>query len=125
MNDTVPPGSGVREALDALGIRIGVLLAGAAGGIVSLQYLKNLSRTETVLALFSSLALACYLTPVVVSGFGIDKQAYQFGCAFILGLCALHIIPAIRAAAPAITRWVITRFTGGSIQPTQGDGGNK
>lgn len=125
MNETVPPGSGVREVLDALGIRAGVLLAGFAGGIVSLQYLKNLSRTQTVVAVFTSLATAAYGTPVVVSGLNIDKQAYQFGSAFILGLCALHIIPAIRASAPAVTRWLITRFTGGAIQPTQGDGGDK
>lgn len=125
MSDQWSTNNGIKDVLDLLGIRVGVLLAGFVGGIVSLQYLKNLSKTETVLALFSSLALACYATPILVSGFGVEKQAYQYGCAFILGLCALHIIPVIRAAAPAITRWIIARFTGNAVQPTQGDGGNQ
>lgn len=125
MNESVPPGSGVRELLDSLGIRAGILLAGLAGGLVSLQYIKTLSRPLAFTALFSSLALSAYGTPALMDLLHVTKQSYCYGSAFIVGLCALRIIPVLRDVAPAMTRWLIARLTGQSIQPTQGDGGDK
>lgn len=125
MNETIPPGTGIKEVLDSLGIRAGILLAGLAGGLVSLQYIKTLSRPLAFTALFSSLTLAAYGTPALMDLLHVTKQSYCYGSAFIVGLCALRIIPVLRELAPAVTRWLITRFTGQSVQPTQGDGGDK
>lgn len=94
---------------DALGIKIGVLIAGFAGGIVSLQYLKGISRPQIGGALFTSLSLAAYGTPAVMQRLAITDQSYVCASAFILGLCAMRIVPLILQTVPAAWQWLASR----------------
>lgn len=107
--------------LGMLGLKLGTLVAGFAGGVISLAYLKNLTRTQGALAVFTSIATAGYVTPVIVQRFSVTQVPYQYGAAFVVGLCAMNIIPAIKALGNA----TIARATAGAGQPTQGDGDSK
>lgn len=108
---------GIRDILQSLGIDIGYWLAGFAGGVCSLTYLRGLSRSQAILAVFTSLCCAVYLTPVVVAKLSIADPRSQYGVAFVTGLVAMNIVPLIRAT---VERVVQARL---NIDPT--DGGPK
>lgn len=81
----------------ALGVKAGWALAGLAGGIVSLSFLKNLTRWQAFLAFFTGGAAANYLTSPACGWLSITNEQYQYGVAFVIGVCAMNIIPAIQA----------------------------
>lgn len=80
----------------ALGVKLGWALAGLAGGIVSLSFLKNLNRWQAFLAFFTGGAAANYLTAVACGWLNVSNEQYQYGVAFVIGVCAMNIIPAIQ-----------------------------
>jgi hypothetical protein len=83
-----------------VGVKYGVLLAGFAGGVVSLSFVKNLTRTQAVLAVLTGAFSANYLTPVALyylekySG-PVSGDDLPFAVAFIIGLTAMNVIPGI------------------------------
>lgn len=95
-----------------LGIKVASLAAGFAGGVVSLAFLKSLTRWQAIMAVAVGALTAAYLTPIAIVELGWqDRPEMQNGAAFVLGLVAMNLIPAIKAAA---ARW---------IPKAQGDGG--
>lgn len=87
------------------GVKGAVAAAGFAGGVVSLSYMRNLTRTQAVLAVLTGTATASYLTPVAVHYWDLPV-ALENGVGFLMGLCAMHIIPAALRASEAISaRW--------------------
>lgn len=106
-----------KEYLNDIGIQIGVLIAGFAGGLVSLQNMKGLSRWQVIGTLFTSLAVAGYGTPLLVEELGIHTEATKYGAGFLLGLCAMRIIPLIQTSVPLLWSWLVKKFTGASITP--------
>jgi len=117
-------GGEIRDALESIGFKVGFLIAGFAGGLVSITQMKGLTRKQMIGVLFTSLATSGYSTPALVAKLELQTDAYKYMCAFMVGLCAMRIIPLVLSAVPAIWQWVVTRFSGGAIQPTQGDGGD-
>lgn len=81
----------------ALGIKAAWTLAGLAGGIVSLSFLKNLTRWQAFLAFFTGGAAANYLTAPACGWMNISNEQYQYGIAFVIGVCAMNIIPALQS----------------------------
>lgn len=74
------------------GIKLGLAIAGLAGGVVSLSYVKPLTRWQAILAVFTGAVCAVYLTPLAISYFQLS-DAGEHGAAFLLGLTAMNIVP--------------------------------
>lgn len=85
MADTVSP---------ELGVKIATLVAGFAGGVVSLSYVRELSKTQAFMAVITGSLFAGYATPVVNHWFSLPMEL-ENGVAFIVGLTAMNLIPGI------------------------------
>lgn len=84
------------------GLKYGVLLAGFAGGVASLSFVRDLNRTQSVLAVLTGMLSANYLTPVAtyyISHWGNGgaplTDDMHYAAAFLVGLTAMNIIPGI------------------------------
>lgn len=77
-----------------MGVKFAALVAGFAGGVVSLSFVKELSARQAVLAVFTGAVTAAYGTPLVVNYFSI-AQPYENGAAFVIGLTAMNVIPGL------------------------------
>jgi hypothetical protein len=82
------------SGLEIPGVKFGVAIAGLAGGVVSLSYVKPLSKWQAFLAVFTGAVCSAYLTPLVVDYFHFSPTA-EHGAAFLVGLTAMNIIPGI------------------------------
>lgn len=83
-----------------LGVKYAALVAGFAGGVISLAFLRELSRTQMVLAVLAGSACAGYLTPLTIPmlarAAGVEPTpAMENAAAFLLGLTAMNIIPGV------------------------------
>ncbi len=83
-----------------LGVKYAALVAGFAGGVVSLAYLRELSRAQMVLAVLSGAACAGYLTPVAIpliaGAIGVAATpALENAAAFLVGLTSMNLIPGL------------------------------
>jgi hypothetical protein len=78
--------------LEIPGIKLGLAIAGLAGGVVSLSYVKPLTKTQAVLAVFTGAVCAAYLTPLAIDHFSLSP-AGEHGAAFLIGVTALNIVP--------------------------------
>lgn len=90
----------------SLGIQLGIVIAGFAGGVVSVLFARNMSRGQAVGSILASLMAATYLTPAVVLKLGIAAPPYQYCTAFVVGLCTMTIIPALKVG---VNRFVVKR----------------
>lgn len=77
-----------------LGIKLAVIVAGFAGGVVSLSFVKVLTKQQAALAVFTGAVTANYLTPAVASYFT-ALQSYENPTAFVVGITAMNIIPGL------------------------------
>ena len=78
-----------------LGVKYASLIAGLAGGVVSLNYLKDLKRWQAILAVITGALFAGYATPFIAHIFGGIPLAAENSLAFILGLTSMNIIPGL------------------------------
>jgi hypothetical protein len=84
----------------AFGVKYGALVAGFAGGVISLAYMQELSRAQMALAVLAGSACAGYLTPIAVpllaGAIGIVPTPHlENAAAFLLGLTSMNIIPGV------------------------------
>ncbi len=87
-------GSSVGAVASALGLKYATLVAGFAGGVVSLSYLRELTRMQSGLAVVTGTLVAGYLTPVI--GHYMDLSAVlENGVAFGVGLTSMNIVPGL------------------------------
>lgn len=87
-------------AAGVLGIKYSALVAGFAGGVISLAYLKELTRAQMVIAVFAGSASAGYLTPLAIPAIagavGIaPSAAFENAAAFLIGLTSMNVIPGL------------------------------
>lgn len=86
-----------------LGIKYAALVAGFAGGVVSLSYIRPLTRLQSAMAVLSGSLVAAYGTPVAVHYLDLGSGSpLENGIAFALGLTAMNIVPGVMALAD---RW--------------------
>lgn len=80
-----------------LGVKAWTLVAGFAGGVVSLSFTKALTPTQGALAVFTGVVSAVFLTPMVMHCAWPTQTdpRLEYGVAFIIGLTALNFIPGI------------------------------
>jgi hypothetical protein len=76
------------------GIKLAYMIAGFAGGVVSLRYTKDLTPGQGFLSVVGGATCANYLTPVFQHFLGMPP-ALEFGAAFIVGLIALNLAAGI------------------------------
>lgn len=77
--------------LEALGLKLGVVVGGFIGSVVSLRFAQGLSLTGKLSMVFGGLAAAAYLTPLV--SLVIDLKApIESGIAFLIGLYGMSAI---------------------------------
>lgn len=83
--------------------KYGAVIAGFVGAILSLSFLKGLTRKEAVAAVLTGFASSVFTTPFVVAYFGLpgDLES-RYGVAFLIGLLAMNLIPAVKAALERI-----------------------
>lgn len=77
--------------IHALGAKGVTILAGLAGAIVSLRYVKDLSPTRSAITVLSSAVLTTFVTPLATHIFGIP-EVLSPGVSFLIGLCGLSLI---------------------------------
>lgn len=108
-------------------VKLSTLVAGFAGGVVSLAFIKGLNRWQAATAVIVGVATAYYLTPVAAISLHIAQPDIRDGLSFLIGLLGMNIIPAVKAVFTAQNlRQLIARFLGVSTsQPTQGEGDAK
>ena len=81
-----------------LGITIPHLIAGFAGGVLSLAFMTKLSLRSGMISVFGGMACAIYLTPVVMHWLGwADRTELTNATAFIVGFLGMNILAFILA----------------------------
>ena len=83
---------------DAGGINVVLALAGVAGGVVSLSYLRPLTKLQAGMAVLSGALMANYLTPMALWWAKIPTE-FELGTGFLIGLTGMHLIPGLMAVA--------------------------
>jgi len=80
--------------------KYGVATAGFAGAVLSLTFLRGLTRGQAASAVGTGFASAIFTTPLAVHYFNLPVDGdTQNGVAFLIGLLAMNIIPGLKALA--------------------------
>ncbi|MVW75381.1 peptidase M48, Ste24p [Pseudomonas xionganensis] len=83
----------------ALAAKFGVAFAGFVGAILSLSFLKGLSRWQAFCAVLTGFSCSVFLTPFLVAFFSLPTDVEsRYGVAFLVGLLAMNLIPGVKAA---------------------------
>jgi len=78
-----------------LGVKFATLVAGFAGGVVSLSFVRGLTKQQALLSVFTGAVTAGYLTPVVHKYLTLNTLELQNVAAFVVGLTAMNIVPGL------------------------------
>lgn len=105
-----------------LGVKYAALVAGFAGGVVSLAFLRELNRAQMVLAVLAGSACAGYLTPVAIPmlarAISIEPTpALENAAAFLLGLTSMNLIPGLMRLSEIFRRDPAGAIRGKDGQP--------
>lgn len=76
------------------GVKMASLVAGFAGGVVSLSFVRQLTKLQSALAVFTGAATAAYGTPVIAHMMNI-RPDMEYSVAFFVGITAMNIIPGV------------------------------
>lgn len=92
--------SGITAGVAILGLQYELLLAGFAGGLVTLSYIENSSFRRCVWVLFVSMLTAAYSAPVcgawLVSAYPFAEKASPIRfCAFMIGALSQWAVPGV------------------------------
>ncbi|MFL1556261.1 peptidase M48, Ste24p [Pseudomonas sp. O11] len=87
-------------------VKYGVVMAAFIGSILSLGFLKDLTRGQAAAAVVTGFFFSMYLTQPVTMWIApkLDLEVSDYllcGVSFVLGLTAMNIIPGIKAALGA------------------------
>lgn len=98
-------------AAGVLVAKYGIVTASFIGAILSLGFLKDLTRPQAATAVATGFFFSIYLTQPVAAfmapKLGMDMSDYLLsGVAFVLGLTAMNVIPAVKTA---LGQFVATR----------------
>lgn len=82
----------MREFFESLGIQLSLLVAGFAGGLVSINKDNKLSVWGKITVIISGGFIATYITPVFFLVFKFEDERAKYGVAFIVGYMGLKAI---------------------------------
>lgn len=77
-----------------LGIKVGTLIAGLIGAIVSLSFIPNLTWPKAIIAIFTGAASAGYVTPLVIGALEVGPD-YEHAVAFLVGLLGMNVLAGV------------------------------
>lgn len=105
-----------------LGVKYATVVAGFAGGVASLIWLKELTKAQMLLAVFTGAASAGYMTPVAIPllarAIGAEATpALENSAAFLVGLCSMNIIPGVMRLSEIFRRDPAGAIRGRDEQP--------
>lgn len=76
-----------------LGVKLASVVAGFAGGVISLSFIKQLTKWQAFLAVATGSLTAGYMTPAIIVYIGTAMP--EPSVAFIVGLTAMNLIPGL------------------------------
>lgn len=82
----------MKEFFAGIGIQISLLIAGFAGGLVSINKDKKLSIWGKITVIISGGFIATYITPVFFLIFKFEDERAKYGIAFVIGYMGLKAI---------------------------------
>lgn len=82
----------IKEFLASLGIQISLLVAGFAGGLVSINKDRQLSVWGKITVIISGGFIATYITPLFFLLFKFEDERAKYGVAFVIGYMGLKAI---------------------------------
>lgn len=85
----------------ALTLKYSTAIAGFLGGVVSLSYVRSLTRWQAMSAIGTGAICAQYLTPIAIHLWTIPLVVHG-GVAFLIGLTAINIVPALLKASSLV-----------------------
>lgn len=80
---------GQLDIWEPLGLKIGSVVAGFVGGVVSLSMLRDLTPMRAMGTVIGGTACAAYLTPIALEYTGLSG-ASEHALAFFLGVCGMN-----------------------------------
>lgn len=95
------------------GLKFATLLAGVAGGVVSLSFIKELTKLQAVTSVVTGALTAGYQTPMAIQYLSLTSPEAQNCAAFVIGLTAMNIIPGLLKLSEMFKRDP-RRFLGGN-----------
>lgn len=98
----------------ALGVKLASLVAGFAGGVVSLSFVRELSKLQAILAVLTGSLCAGYLTPIFA--LYLPPVVPEPTLAFLVGLTAMNLIPGILHLSDRFKRDPSSFIQGGDKQ---------
>lgn len=101
-----------------LGVKFATIIAGFIGGVVSLSYVKSLTKPQATIAVMTGAVTANYLTPAALYYLHIP-HTLENPTAFVIGLTAMNLIPGLLKLS-AIFKKNPERFV--SLRQGQGEG---
>jgi hypothetical protein len=81
-----------QDLWNEIGIRVGSVVAGLVGGVLSLSMLPRLTFRKAVTAVLGGGACAAYGTPLAVEYLGIASRNLENGLAFVLGVVGMNLL---------------------------------
>ena len=97
---------------DAFGVKLATTVFGFAGAIISLAFIRDLSRTQAAISVVVGLVTSIALTPVIAGWIGLNHPGIENGVAFLLGLCAMSVLPVLRNSLPNQLRKKLSSMLG-------------
>lgn len=89
----------VEAAGTAIAAKYLTAFAGFVGAILSLTFLKDLTRFQAMTAVVIGFSCSIFTTPLTIAYFALPTDsASEYGVAFLIGLLSMNIVPAIRQA---------------------------
>lgn len=89
----------IETAGSALAAKYLTTFAGFVGAVLSLTFLKGLTRAQAISAVAIGFSCSVFTTPLTIAYFSLPADsASEYGVAFLIGLLAMNIVPAIRQA---------------------------
>ena len=81
----------IEQTLEALGVKMTLVVAGLVGGVASLAFVSSYSPKEGFAAIIGGTACAAYLTPIIAAKFNVMGST-ENAIAFLLGIGGMNII---------------------------------
>lgn len=114
-------GDSAEAVTGILGVKTSVMVAGFAGGVVSLSYLRELSRLQMAMAVLAGTVTSGYLTPLAQHWITMPVEA-ENAVAFLIGLTAMNIVPGFLKLSEIFKRDPRSFFGGGGGNNGGGQG---
>ena len=87
----------ISSSLAGLGVKLATAVFGFAGAVVSLAFIKDMTRLQALVSVVVGFVTSVAVTPAIAEWVGLHSGV-ENGTAFVVGLCAMSVIPAVKAA---------------------------